>query len=374
VPDTPALVWFRKEFTMPDPVPTGRMTVLLGQVERMDTVFINGTQIGGSAWVENPRRYGIRAGLLKPGKNVIAIRVLKSKPVGGFLSKPEQLMIQMGDSSVPLAGKWKAKLSVDGRPPQKLPLAYENWPVMPTVLYEGMIAPLAPVSLTGAIWYQAEQNSERGYHYRRVLAAMIKDWRRTFQQGDFPFYIVGLPGYKAHSDVPVDDEWAETRESQAVVANTVPNTCLATTIDVGDAENIHTLEKRPAGDRLARCALANYYGKKNVVFQGPTVASVKRNPDSIEITFKNTDGGLVAKGGKLLEFAIAGDDRKWVWADAKIDGNKIIVSSPSVKNPKEVRYAWQSYPTATLFNGEGLPAPPFRTDDWPVKTQGRLPY
>ena len=159
----------------------------LGEIERMDTVYINGTEVGGSAWVENPRRYFIREGILKPGRNVIAIRVLKTKPDGGFLSKPEDLHLTLGDqTSIPLAGQWKAKLSVDARPPQPLPIAYENWPVMPTVLYEGMLAPIAPLSITGAIWYQGEQNSPRGYQYRKILPAMIADWRALFGQGEFP--------------------------------------------------------------------------------------------------------------------------------------------------------------------------------------------
>ncbi|HUD57659.1 MAG TPA: sialate O-acetylesterase [Terracidiphilus sp.] len=390
VPDTPALVWFRKEITLPDPLPKpgsqgssptpgpfprGGNMLSLGEIERMDTVYINGTEVGGSAWVENPRRYFIHDGILKPGRNVIAIRILKSKPDGGFLSKPEDLHLTLGDqTSIPLAGQWKAKLSVDARPPQPLPIAYENWPVMPTVLYEGMLAPIAPLSISGAIWYQGEQNSPRGYQYRKILPAMIADWRALFAQGDFPFYIVSLPAFTKPSPIPVDgDEWAETRESQAITAVAVPNSCLAVTIDTGDPDNIHAKDKQPVGDRLALCALAKYYGK-NVVYSGPTLESVERLPASIRLHFAHADGGLVAKGDKLGEFSIAGDDRKWVWADAHIDGDTVVVSSPSVPNPTQVRYAWQSNPAATLFNGAGLPAAPFRTDTWPSKTGGHRPY
>lgn len=374
VPDTPALAWFRKVITLPDPLPPGRAMLYLGEIERMDSVYINGKFVGGSAWVENPRVYPVSAAL-KPGRNIIAIRVLKTRPDGGFLAKPTDLRLVLGDqSSIPLAGEWKGKLSVDARPPQQLPIAYENWPVMPTVLYEGMLAPVAPLSISGAIWYQGEQNSPRGYEYRRLLPAMIADWRALFAQGNFPFYIVSLPAFKARSPVPVDgDEWAETRESQAIAAATVPNSCLAVTIDTGDPDNIHVKDKQPVGDRLALCALANYYGRK-VVYSGPTLASVDRLSNSIRLHFTHTDGGLVAKGDKLQEFAIAGDDRKWFWADARIDGNTIVVSSPAVPHPTQVRYAWQSNPAATLFNGAGLPAPPFRTDNWPGKTDNARPY
>jgi sialate O-acetylesterase len=244
---------------------------------------------------------------------------------------------------------------------------------MPSVLYEGMVAPLVPLSITGTLWYQGEENSERGYEYRKVLPTMIADWRSAFGQGNFPFYIVSLPSYKERRATPTDDAWAETRESQAITVATVPNTCLAVTIDTGDADNIHPKEKVPVGDRLARCALANNYGKK-ILFQGPTLRSVDRRSGSIVLHFSHADGGLIAKGGKLTEFAIAGDDRKWVWADARIEGDTIVVSSPSVTNPKEVRYAWQSNPMATLFNGEGLPAAPFRTDKWTGITEGQRPY
>jgi sialate O-acetylesterase len=375
VPYTPALAYFRKEITLPDPLPQGRTMMFLGSIERMDTVYVNGTSVGGSSWVENPRVYFMRPGVLKPGRNVITIRVFKTKPDGGFLGKPEDLRLVLGDSSsIPLAGQWKGKISVDARPPQQLPLAWENWPVMPSVLYQGMLEPVAPLSITGAIWYQGEQNSPRGYQYRKILPVMIADWRKLFGQGDFPFYIVSLPAFKHRSSTPVDgDEWTELRESQAIVAATVPNTCLAVTIDTGDPDNIHARDKQPVGERVAACALANHYGK-DIPYAGPTLKSVDRLPGSIRIHFDHADGGLVVKGDKLAEFSVAGDDRKWYWADARIEGNTIVVSSPSVPNPREVRYAWQSNPVATLFNGAGLPAVPFRTDDWPGLTQSARPY
>jgi sialate O-acetylesterase len=145
------------------------------------------------------------------------------------------------------------------------------------------------------------------------------------------------------------------------------------TIDTGDPDNIHAKDKQPVGDRLALCALAKYYGK-NVVYSGPVVESVERLPGSIRLHFAHSDGGLVIKGDNLEEFSIAGDDRKWAWADARIDGDNVVVSSSSVPNPTQVRYAWQSTPAATLFNGAGLPAGPFRTDTWPGKTEGHRPY
>lgn len=388
VPVTPAVAWFRREITLPDPLPQGRALIFLGIIQRMDTVYINGHDVGGSAWVENPRVYFIRPGVLKPGKNVIAIRVFKTESHGGFLSKPDVLRLMVGAHitfppasatppeaklTIPLAGTWKGKVSVDARPPHPLPISYENWPVMPTVLYKGMLEPIAPLSITGALWYQAEQNSPRGYEYRKLLPAMIADWRNLFGQGDFPFYIVSLPAFDRRSPVPTDDGWADIRESLAITAATVPNSCLAVTIDTGDPNSIHATNKEPVGDRLALCALAKYYGK-HVVYSGPTLSSFQRIPGAIRLHFAHTNGGLVAKGGKLEEFSIAGKDQKFYWADARIKGKTIIVSSPSVPHPVAVRYAWQSDPRATLFNGAGLPAGPFRTDDWPLVTQGVRPY
>jgi sialate O-acetylesterase len=374
VPETPAVAWFRREFVAPDPLPAGRASLFLGSIERMDTAYINGTIVGASAWVENPRVYSIPDGVLKPGKNVIAVRVLKTKPQGGFLAKPDELRLELGDkTSIGLAGQWKGRLSLDARPPHPLPIGYENWPVIPSVLYEGMLVPIAPLAITGALWYQGEQNSERGFQYRKILPITIANWRKLFGQGDFPFYIVSLPEFRHRSTTPTDDAWAETRESQAITAASVPNSCLAVTIDTGDPENLHPKDKQPVGERLALCALAKHYHKK-IVYSGPTLASVERLPGSIRLHFAHTDGGLVVRGDKLEEFSIAGEDRKWYWAEARVEGKTVVLSSPSVPDPKEVRYAWQSGPKPTLFNGAGLPAGPFRTDTWPGITESHRPY
>lgn len=374
-PVTPAIAWFRKSVPLPDPLPMGSAKLSLGSIERMDTAWINGVEVGASAWVENPRMYAVPDGLLKPGQNEIVVRVLKTQPDGGFLSKPADLYLRLGDQSViALAGAWKGNISLDARPPQPMPIGFENWPVLPTVLYEGMLCPIAPLAIAGALWYQGEQNSERGWEYRRLLPAMIADWRKLFGQGDFPFYLVSLPAFKQRSLTPVaGDAWAELRESQAVAAHSVPNTCLAVTIDTGDAGNIHPQDKLPVGERLARCALAGFYGRL-VVDSGPTFASVERLPGAMRIHFTHTDGGLHVQGEQLEEFSVAGVDHQWHWAKARIDGDTVMVSSTEVADPQEVRYAWQSNPAATLFNGAGLPAVPFRSDAWPTATEGQRPY
>jgi len=374
LPATPAVAWFRKEITLPDPLPKGPSLISLGEIQRMDSVYVNGTLVGASAWVEHPRIYPIPPGILRPGRNVIAIRIFKTEAHGGFLDGPSQLHLTLGDHRIiALAGTWQGRVSVDARAPHPMPLHFANWPVMPAVLYDGMLTPIAPLAITGAVWYQGEQNSPRGYEYRKLLPAVIASWRALFQQGDFPFYVVQLPAFGPRSAMPTDDGWADIRESQAIVAATVRHSCLAVTVDTGDPNSLHPGNKAPVGDRLARCALARYYGK-HVVYSGPTLLSAARLPHSVRLRFKHTDGGLVAKGGTLAGFSIAGRDRKWHWAQARIHGNAVVVSSPEVAHPTQVRYAWQTDPAATLFNGAGLPAGPFRTDTWPLITQDQRPY
>lgn len=364
VPETPAVCWFRKDIVLPDPLPAGKASILLGIVERMDTTFINGQWVGASAWVENPRIYPIKPGILKPGTNLVTVRVFKTKADGGFMSPPNDLKIVLGNGTViPLAGDWKGALSVDARPPHPLPMSFENWPVIPSVLYQGMLEPVAPLAITGAIWYQGEANADRPYQYRTLLPAMIADWRKLFRQGNFPFYIVSLPAFMHHKDQPGNPGWAELREAQALTAARTPHSALAVTIDTGDPDNIHPMDKKIVGDRLAYCALNQIYGK-NIPYQGPTFVSVKHLQGALALRFAHTQGGLVAKGGLPEEFSVAGSNRKWYWANARIDGNSVIVSSPDVPDPVAARYAWQSFPAATLYNGVGLPAVPFRTDDW----------
>ena len=363
VPATPAVVWLRREIELPAQLPPGQAKLLLGVVEKMDTAWINGRWIGASAWVENPRAYAIPDGVLHPGRNLITVRVLKTAADGGFRSPADALRLSLGDGTpVPLEDGWRATLGVDARPPHPLPLGYENWPTMPAVLHLGMLRPLAPFSLAGVIWYQGEANFTRARQYRTLLPALIADWRALFHQPDLPFYIAGLPAFMQRRDQPGSDGWTEVREAQALTARTVPHTGLAVTVDTGDADNIHPLEKQPVGERLALLALHDIYGK-DVVCQGPTFERAEKIVGGLRLHFSHTDGDLVVKGGKLGEFSVAGADHVWHWADAKLDGNDVIVSSPAVPDPVAASYAWQANPLATLFNGAGLPALPFRTDD-----------
>ena len=265
--------------------------------------------------------------------------------------------------------KWKedeAKAKADGKQPPRKP----NAPTDPNVsqnspgrLYNGMIAPLVPYTLRGAIWYQGESNAGNAKLYGTQLGTMITSWRADWKQGDFFFLSVQLPNFMAPQKEPSEmGGWPLIRE-EFVKLLQMKNTGMAVTIDVGEEKDIHPKNKQDVGKRLALWALAKVYGK-DVVACGPLYKSMKKDGDTIAVSFDYVGGGLVGKGDKLKGFAIAGADKKFVWADAKIVGDTVVVSSAAVKDPVAVRYAWANNPECNLFSKSGQPASPFRTDDW----------
>jgi sialate O-acetylesterase len=344
-------------------------------VDDIDTTYFNGEKVGQMNVYNANRVYRVPGRLVKAGANVIAVRVLDTGGAGGFAGKPEQLFVvplaPTQADALPLGGTWQlreaAALSKVPAPPT---LQDGNNPNIPSVLYNGMIAPLLPFAIKGAIWYQGESNADRAEQYRRLLPTMIGDWRARFGVGTFPFYIVQLANFQATAAQPRENNWAELREAQALTAAKVPHSGLAVAIDIGDADDIHPKNKAEVGRRLALWALAHDYGRK-VECSGPWYKSMKVSGDKIRLRFDHVSGGLEARGGALKGFAIAGDDHKFVWADAVIEGNQVVVSSPQVPRPVAVRYAWDINPVCNLYNGAGLPAVPFRTDDWPMLTHGR---
>lgn len=360
----PGVIWLRKEVVLPNPLPEGGARLFLGQVDKMDTSYFNGEWVGASSWVDNPRRHRVSEDLLRPGKNVIAIRVFKRAGEGGIPSGENLPRLELGDGTViSLAGKWKGKVSVDARPPHKMPLGFENYPSMPTVNYQGMLHPIVGLAIRGAVWYQGEANFQEAEAYRGLLPAMIADWREAFGQGDLPFYVVGLPAFMQRKAEPSSDGWTELREAQWLATRVSRRTALAVTVDTGDADDIHPREKLSVGVRTALLALGEEYGQ-DVVWHGPELASITTESDSIRVHFDHVAGGLVVKGDTLGEFSIAGEDRVWHWAKARVEGDTVVVSSPDVPEPIAVRYAWQANPVANLYNEAGLPAVPFRTAQW----------
>jgi len=367
--DNPVIVWFRREIELPDPLPAGPVRIHVGQLEKMDTTYVNGRQVGLSSWVESPRNYEIPRELLKPGRNLLAIRVLRTKQDGGFRAQPEAFCLELGDGKrIPLAGTWKARLSLSAKSPHPLPLDWENYPTMPTVLHNGMLAPLAPFQLAGVLWYQGEANQMNPLQYNRLLPALIADWRQGFAQQDLPFYVISLPVFMKRSADRLGDGWAGIRDAQLDTVRRVPNTGLVVTVDTGNPDDIHPTDKAPVGERAALCALAGHYGKP-IEGQGPLVERVDPVDGTLRIHFLHAQGGLVMKGESLGEFVIAGEDRHWHRAQVRIDGESLVLSSPAVPKPIAVRYAFQANPEAGLFNKAGLPASPFRTDAWQLQAK-----
>ncbi|HTL57808.1 MAG TPA: sialate O-acetylesterase [Candidatus Limnocylindrales bacterium] len=375
LPDFDGIVWFRRTIEVPNGWAGKKLKLSFGPIDDVDTTWMNGAKIGQMNRYDLNRVYSVPAEVVKPGANVISVRVLDTGGAGGFAGKPDQMFIQPAgaarDTAQSLAGEWQmrdsAPLSKLGAPPA-VPDA--NNPNLVTVLYNGMIAPLLPFAIKGAIWYQGESNASRAEQYRRLLPAMIRDWRAHFGVGDFPFYIVQLAAFQPVAPDPRDSEWAELREAQALTAKTVGHCGLAVAIDIGDASDIHPKNKAEVGRRLALCALADTYRKEGES-SGPWYKGMKKDGNRIRLSFNHVDGGLAAKGADLQGFAIAGEDRKFVWATAVIDGNTVVVSSPHITKPVAVRYAWDINPVCNLYNQAGLPAVPFRTDDWQMVTRGR---
>ena len=260
-------------------------------------------------------------------------------------------------------------------PPEKPERAWDwlHGTERPANLYNSMVAPLIPLAIRGVIWYQGENNERRGYQYRSMFPALIESWRKNWHEGDFPFYFVQLPNIRRRTVEPGESYWAELRKAQAMALK-LPNTGMAVTIDVGgvgEPDEMHPMDKQDVGKRLALWALAKNYGK-DVVYSGPLYRSMRKDGDKIVLSFADVDGGLVAKGGKLVGFAVAGADRKFASADARIEGATVVVSSPKVPDPVAVRYAWAENPPCNLYNRGGLPASPFRTDDWPGLSAGKF--
>ncbi len=375
LPDYDGVVWFRKEIALPDDAAGKEAALRLGPIDDNDVTYVNGTQVGATDGYNIDRQYKIPAGLLKAGRNVIAVRVLDTGGGGGIYGKPEQMALDIsGGTPTPLSGDWTYQdtANLKQAPAYPMPLGSNN-PNVATVLYNGMISPLVPFGIKGAIWYQGESNAGRDEQYRRLLPTLIADWRSQFGVGPFPFYIVQLANFMAQDDQPKDDAWPRLREAQFLTAKNVPNSGLAVAIDIGDAGDIHPKNKQDVGNRLALAALAQTYGKK-IDSSGPVYKSMKIEGDKIRLTFTHLGGGLIIGNppGSLLDndslitplrgFAIAGSDGKFVWADAKIEGETVVVSSSQVAAPTTVRYAWANNPVCNLYNKASLPAVPFRTD------------
>ncbi|MDD2707106.1 MAG: sialate O-acetylesterase [Verrucomicrobiae bacterium] len=365
LPGFNGIVWFRREIDIPEAWAGKELLLHLGKISSRDTTFFNGVKVGGLEQTNLARDYKIPANLVRKGRNLLALRILDTGGAGGFIDKPEDLKIELpGDTQnqpIPLTGPWLFHETTRWEQTTPYPTRFENNPQYLSTAYNGMIAPLAPSSIKGILWYQGESNVPRAKQYFNLLSTLIKDWRTRFEQPEVPFFIVQLPNYSTPRPTPYDSTWAELREAQALAAKKNPKCALVVTIDIGEPD-FHPKNKQDVGKRLALSALNLAYGQPGEA-SSPAFDTMEIRDKTVRVHFTQTAGGLLFKNGdKLSGFAIADANRKYEWADAVIEGDFVNLSSPKVEKPIFVRYGWAENPGCNLYNKADLPAIPFRSD------------
>jgi sialate O-acetylesterase len=354
------VVWFRKTITLDKAHANKPATLELGKIDDSDQTYVNGILVGGLENKFNEKRiYKIPASILKAGKNVIAVRIEDNGGGGGIYGKDENVKLTIDKTNIPLAGDWSVRIESPKINASVDPNSY------PDLLYNAMINPLTPFAIKGFIWYQGETNAERAHQYRIAFPLMITDWRTKWNRGDLPFYFVQLATFNnsKNGTSETGSEWAELREAQAMTLS-LPNTGMAVTTDIGNPNDIHPRNKKDVGFRLATLALKKTYGE-NIMYEGPSYQSMKADGNKVVITFNSTGSGLIVKGNAqhVNGFELAGEDQKFHKAEGKILNNEVVLSSAQVSHPMYVRYNWADDASAgNLFNKEGFPAAPFRTD------------
>lgn len=360
--DLNGVVWYRKEINLPASMEGKEARVFLGRIVDADVLYINGKQVGQTFYQYPQRRYRVPAGLLRSGKNLFVIKLTNTNGKGGFVTdKP--YCIFSGKDTVDLQGDWDYQVGevydpIAGNLPAGIALQNQ-----PAALFNAMIAPVTPYAIRGFLWYQGESNVSRADQYLALERAQVADWRKRWNQESLPYFFVQLPGFMDRTFQPVESQWAVLREAQRL-AGSIPHTGMVIAIDLGEWNDIHPDRKKEVGDRLALLARRWVYGDSNLVCSGPLFSKATLAGDSIVLEFTNTGSGLISSDGEALtQFAIAGADKKFVWARARIVGNTVVVSSERITAPRYVRYGWSDNPDgANLYNREGLPASPFRTD------------
>jgi len=364
------IVEYRVTFSVPKSWIKKATVIELGPIDEMEIAWLNGNLIGSqlnpSEWT-TPRVYAIPAGTLKPGENILALRVANTSGLGGINGKETDLKIRPENSKSKfqsLAGTWKVrKAEVFGTLPPLPDCVNCNYPNTPTMLYNGMIKPLIPFAIKGAIWYQGESNRYDGLLYKKIFTGMIENWRHDWNEGDFPFYFVQIAPYTYRDNFST----GLLREAQEYAMKALPNTGMVVTMDIGNLKNIHPGNKKDVGKRLAGWALAKDYGYINTAYASPVYKMMQKDGKRIKILFDFASGGLTSFGEELVGFQIAGPDGVFVPAKAEIDNKTVIVYSDEIDTPAAVRFGWNSTDVTNLFNLLGLPAAPFRTDKWDDK-------
>ena len=360
------MVEFRLGFKIPKKW-TGKNLVLeLGPIDEIDITWVNGVKVGTHPnpydWA-TPRVYEIPRGVARAGKNILAIQVGNTSGAGGIFGEPGQLRIfpEGEESSArPVKGKWKARKSMAYGEIVDMPYCNNcSESNTPTTLYNGMINPLIPYRIKGAVWYQGESNRYDGELYSTIFPNMINCWRDSWGQGDFPFYYVQIAPYTYRDEIST----GLVKESQQEALR-LPNTGMVVTSDIGDLVTIHPPDKQSVGKRLAYWALAKNYGEDDLIYSGPLFREWEKRGSKIIIYFDHAEGGLKIEGPELLHIMIAGRNRKFVPARAEIQGETLVVFSPEIDDPAAVRFGWGNTDQTNLFNAGRLPAGPFRTDNW----------
>jgi sialate O-acetylesterase len=359
------IYWQRKTFEIPDHWLGKDLTLSLAAIDDNDLTYFNGSLVGQTEGCRIVRKYVIPGKLVSANKVTLAIRITDLRGEGGIYGNKAELKIALSDTDqIPLAGTWKYKISLTINQMPAIPINFASERNYPTALYNAMINPLINYTIRGAIWYQGEANEGKPLQYRDLFPTLINDWRTKWGYC-FPFYYVQLPNFRAVQTAPVEiSSWAGIREAQLNALH-LTNTGMAVTIDVGEAADIHPRNKSVVGMRLAINALANTYGK-NIEYSGPSFEKFSIMGDKIRIAFSHSAGMKSLDGSAIKGFSIAGADHKFYFANAVVDGNSIVVSCSSVSFPVAVRYAWAANPVCNLVNAYGLPASPFRTDNWNI--------
>ncbi len=352
------VVWFRKHIYLTGERAGQSAELNLGAIVDADSVFINGKFIGTTSYQYPPRWYSVPEGVFEEGKNTIVVRVVNVRGRGGFVpDKPYYLAV--AKDTIDLAGRWRCRLGAEMEP--LAGQTFIRW--KPLGLFNAMLSPLLRFAIKGVIWYQGESNTGRAVEYRELFPAMIMDWRRQWNRGDLPFLFVQLANFMEAKPQPSESDWAMLREAQHKTLS-LPHTGMAVAIDIGEWNDIHPLNKKDVGKRLALSARKIAYGE-DIVNAGPEFRSMHIEGNKIVLSFNNIGSGLTAKNGPLRQFAVAGEDARFVRANADIVNDRVIVWSDEISEPVAVRYAWADNPEgANLYNREGLPAVPFRTDDF----------
>lgn len=361
------VVWMRKRVELTAAQAAGAAQLHLAQVDDCDETWVNGQRVGGQCGWEQPRRYALPAGLLRTGANWIAVRITDTGGNGGIHGDAADLRLDTAAGAIPLTGAWRARVEQVAAPVG--PVANDG----PALGHNGLIAPLQGLAVRGVLWYQGEENAGRAAAYADGFKRLIQDWRQQFGDPDMPFLFVQLAAWFPLADNrPDGNAWAELRASQAA-ALALPHTGMATAIDVGDAVDIHPRNKRTVGQRLAALAL-HELGLRAAPAGGPRLIGQSAHGGEFRLRFGDTAGGLrTARAGEPLRgFYLAGADRRWEPAEARFEGDAIVLRSPAVAAPVAARYAWVNNPSeANIVGGDGLPLPPLRTDDWPLESAAR---